>query len=218
MSQAAKQQTSRSLMLIRHGQGHHNQRHNYDLHDPRLTEIGRQQAAALQDFMNEKIVACSGASDNTLFVVSPLKRAIETLALACPFLLQRHHPVHPDHGTAGNGGSGGATAGSNFTVVISPLITERHVGNRCDEGTSPAQLADEFPFIRHWKGFDELSERWWPTEAEDAEWERVRVPAFKSWLEQQQHDQIVAVGHGCFFSQLVGGRIMHNCEVLNLRL
>ncbi|OLP76553.1 hypothetical protein AK812_SmicGene43496 [Symbiodinium microadriaticum] len=44
---------------------------------------------------------------------------------------------------------------------ICPLHTERCVFP-CDTGRSPEALAEEFPSVRRFPGFEELEEQWWP--------------------------------------------------------
>lgn len=124
-----------------------------------------------------------------LLVVSPLSRAIETAALA--------------FGEA-----------PSCRVVLSPLHSERWLG-ACDEGRSKEELAQAFPFIRKWEGFEALEQHWTPTRETDGDWSTRRVQAFLAWLRVQPERRTVVVGHGAFFGAILG-RHLQNCEVAEL--
>jgi len=125
-------------------------------------------------------------SDCELLVVSPLSRAVQTAAAA--------FGEHP-----------------GCRTVLTPLHTER-CSSTSDQGRSKSDLVQRFPFIESWEGFAELEEEWTPDYSTDKTWRETRVPAFLEWLSEQPEKRIVVVGHGAFFSALLG-RYLANCEV-----
>ena len=134
-----------------------------------------------------------------LVVVSPLSRAIQTASLA--FGEQPVASVAP-----------GQQPGSMRRIVLTSLHSERWTAP-CDEGRPKSELALDFPFLKTWEGFDALPERWWPTQANDADWAERRVPAFLRWLDAQTSpSRIAIVGHGAFFAAILG-RHLKNTEV-----
>ena len=196
LSNADLPSTRRHVLLVRHGEGTHNARPSSSASakmgwlqrsqqvDPRLTDKGREQAAALSDHPL--------LSSVDLLVVSPLSRAIQTAALAFG---ERPQPSRCRR------------------VVLTPLHSERWTAP-CDEGRPKSELAADFPFVRSWEGYGELPEAWWPNKATDADWVTRRVPAFLDWLDAQPGQRIVVVGHGAFFGvRALLGRHLRNCEV-----
>eukprot|EP00439_Symbiodinium_sp_Y106_P016064 s3023_g2.t1 len=107
-----------------------------------------------------------------------------------------------------------AIYGTLPNVFLHPIIVENW--NRCsstsDQGRSKSDLVQRFPFIESWEGFAELEEEWTPDYSTDKTWRETRVPAFLEWLSEQPEKRIVVVGHGAFFSALLG-RYLANCEV-----
>ncbi|CAE7235889.1 unnamed protein product, partial [Symbiodinium pilosum] len=125
-------------------------------------------------------------ADCELLVVSPLSRAVQTAAAAFG-----EHPA--------------------CRTVLTALHTERCC-SVSDEGRCKSDLAGMFPFLETWEGFAELDENWTPKCSTDKAWRETRVPAFLEWLAAQPEKRIVVVGHGAFFSALLG-RYLANCEV-----
>jgi len=99
-------------------------------------------------------------------------------------------------------------------VVLSPLCSERYSG-RCDAGRPKSQLLASFPFIASWDGFESLPEHWTHTKTSDFDWLRCRAPAFVAWLRSQTESRVAVVGHGCFFTSLLG-TYLGNCEVAEM--
>jgi broad specificity phosphatase PhoE len=189
-------QTRRFCLLVRHGEGLHNATSDWDLRDPRLNELGIQQATRLGcRLVNEWL--SPGNTAPLMVVVSPLRRAIETAALAMPFLARQDHPLPP-----------------SCRVVLTAMHSERWSA-ACDEGSSPADLLKDFPFIEHWEGFAQLPDAWWPVKGTDRDWRARRVPAMCEWIRSQQAvKQMVVVGHGAFFREMTG-RHLDNGEFLD---
>lgn len=172
---------------MRHGQGVHNQTHDWSMVDPKLTDKGVQQAASLT---TDTVLALTPSS---LLVVSPLSRAIQTAALAFPAITEHPLPCR---------------------VVLTRRHTERWSA-ACDEGRPKSHVAEDFPFIRAFEGFEELPELWTVNKENDAVWESERVPAFVEWVRAQPEHHVVAVGHGAFFQALCG-QYLGNCQYFTL--
>lgn len=138
---AAEQSGRQSVLLVRHGEAEHNA--NWRKHsrtaDTMLTARGRAQA--------EQLASHAALADCTLLVVSPLSRAIETAALAL-----------------------GEAATALRRVCVCALHSERNEqGAACNRGSPKSSLAERFPFVAAWQGFDALAEEWWPeVEADSA--------------------------------------------------
>ncbi|MPZ99051.1 MAG: histidine phosphatase family protein [Dehalococcoidia bacterium] len=123
-----------------------------------------------------------------LIVTSPLTRAIET-ALGV---------VDPT---------------SRASVVVDSLVRER-LGDSCDIGRSPAELACEFPAL----DFGRLADTWWytgppdgrgiPIESRDRLAER--ASRFRSWLLTRAERSVLVVSHSDFIRQFAGVRL-DNC-------
>jgi glucosyl-3-phosphoglycerate phosphatase len=87
----------------------------------------------------------------------------------------------------------------------------------CDVGRSPRLLAREFPDL----GFDHLDDPWWHHPDKDAngivieplDSFHARVAEFPRWVAARPEAAIVVVGHGAFFSRLIG-RVPANCEIV----
>eukprot|EP00756_Hemistasia_phaeocysticola_P045887 Hpha_TRINITY_DN19647_c0_g1::TRINITY_DN19647_c0_g1_i1::g.186159::m.186159 len=66
------------VVFIRHGQAEHNVAHEYDIKDPLLTGLGREQAQALggQEHLESAL-----KQEGSIVVVSPLRRTLQTALL-----------------------------------------------------------------------------------------------------------------------------------------
>ncbi|KAF1981842.1 phosphoglycerate mutase-like protein [Aulographum hederae CBS 113979] len=71
---------TKTLYLIRHGAGTHDETHDFSIHDPELTETGRQQAAYLGETFPH-------LSSIDLICASPLRRTLQTALIAFSPLL-----------------------------------------------------------------------------------------------------------------------------------
>ncbi|KAF9692294.1 hypothetical protein EKO04_009789 [Ascochyta lentis] len=81
-----------TLILIRHAQALHNATSDWSIHDPPLTDLGRQQSAEL----HESLKASDLANKTDLIVVSPMRRTLETMTIGLDWLIKKGVPVHPD--------------------------------------------------------------------------------------------------------------------------
>ena len=106
-------------------------------------------------------------------------------------------------------------ASSMPVFLVEPLLRER-LGDSCDIGRPPAELAAEFPAL----DFAHLDDPWWyqgepdergiPIEPRD-QFER-RAAAFESWLRSRTEQSILVVSHRGFLRCLGAGEI-GNCEL-----
>ncbi|KAG7294089.1 hypothetical protein NEMBOFW57_004152 [Staphylotrichum longicolle] len=107
-----------TLILIRHAQAIHNIDSN--LHDPDLSDLGRQQAAELREHLKAHLPPNLKVQ---FIVVSPMRRAIQTCLIALDWLIDSGVPIVPD------------------------ARWQELYPKPCDTGTPAAQLAAEFPQI-----------------------------------------------------------------------
>lgn len=184
----------KQVLCIRHGESTFNAKAagggGDPLHyDAPLSELGLVQVERTRDALRSVPVE--------LVITTPLTRALQTTAG-----LFADHPSSP-------------------TILVEPMHRER-VENSCDIGRSPALLAEAFPAF----AFDHLPEIWWhnhesPDErgvcVEPMELVQTRADAFRRLLFQRPERVIAVVGHGTFFLRLTG-RVLANCEVVELQL
>lgn len=121
------------LYLLRHGQSEYNVRRTEHL-DSDLTDIGRQQA--------ERTAERLAGEALTRVYVSPLRRALQTIAPTC--------------------GLTGLRA-EVFADVCEYFSTEQY---RNFPGLSPSEIVAQYPFARLTDDFP-CTDVWWPQEIED---------------------------------------------------
>lgn len=87
-----------TLLLIRHAQALHNVSDDWTIHDPPLSELGKEQCAELQ----QSLKATDVANEVELIVVSAMRRTLETAALGLEWLYKdKKIPVLADAGWQG---------------------------------------------------------------------------------------------------------------------
>jgi len=121
-----------------------------------------------------------------LIITSPLMRAMQTTALLL----------------------GDDDAG--VRVMVHQIGTERWSAP-CDEGTRKSELLETVPErFRQWEGWDVLPECWWAESGEDA-W--ARIDEFVEFVRQRPEERIAFVGHGGFWSMVIG-QYLGNCKAV----
>eukprot|EP00955_Chlamydomonas_euryale_P037762 350874-Chlamydomonas_euryale.AAC.7 len=223
------------LIIIRHGESEFNRAVEEGqsfkdpmIFDPPLTSRGRDQARALRERLRGEL-ACHG---DALWVVSPLRRAIETFLLACP-LVGSVGDATPDV-VAGPSGLACARSRSseglgNAAVELQPLISEFCV-TAGDVGSSTSQLASEFPQMA--RQLAVLPETWWFQEprrpncaaaktmncTEPRAHQKQRVGEFARWLSRRPERFIILVGHCSFWKEFSKSNDrMRNGEMRSMR-
>ncbi len=101
-------------------------------------------------------------------------------------------------------------------IHVEPLAGER-VGDSCDIGRAPSELARDFPTL----DFGRLTERWWydgPVDARGIPVEprwllAARAQAFAEWVRTREEESIVVVSHSGFLRRRIG-RHVENCELV----
>ena len=78
----------------------------------------------------------------------------------------------------------------------------------CDTGRRKSVLAEAFPELLEWEGFNELPELWWATRTEYGIFGRIRE--LEAWISARPEQTIALVGHGGLFSRMLGVHL-HNC-------
>jgi len=178
---------AREVYLIRHGQSTFNELFGATSVDPlhfdaRLSPLGESQVAETR--------AEALGLDVDAVVVSPLTRAVQT---ALGLFDRGRTPFH-----------------------VSALHREL-LANSCDVGRAPNELAVEFPML----DFDHLEHPWWYDHHERDERGiaiepdhvvQRRIAEFTAWVRARPEWRLAVVGHGVFFSLLVG-RHLANCEI-----
>ncbi|EKG11514.1 Histidine phosphatase superfamily clade-1 [Macrophomina phaseolina MS6] len=158
------------IHCVRHAQGFHNLTpDNHTMHDPALTDFGKQQCADLQR-------AFPHHSRITHVVASPIKRTLWTALLAF----------------------GPTLAAKNLRVIALPEVQETS-DLPCDTGSDRAELEREFAgqpvdLSRVEDGWNSKKGRWAPTP--EAVAERARVA--RVWLRELagEDGEVVVVTHG----------------------
>lgn len=176
---SVKDRQWQKVMFLACGESMQKVNYRYDLPDPLLSPKGIDQASRLPGH--------GELMGYDLIVVSPLRRAVQTVLVAFGERPQ-------------------------CRVVLSPLHAER-VKHRCDEGISKSGLAATFPCVASWEGFEELPEVWTPSVGSDEDWIVKRVAPFLAWLRKQKSSRkVLVVGHSAFLYPICG-RMLTDCEV-----
>jgi len=217
------------LHIVRHGQSTYNEavetrgsafadpRHIFDAP---LTPLGRRQAGG---DLRRELSRMNLKVEDTLWVVSPLTRALETFALGCPFWEEGFGLGKGEDG-GGESGEGKeeekakAKAKKNLprlSVVVRREISER-LCTSGDIGLPASQLRRNWPALASLGALDSLPERWWhggPEAANCSAQQRFtlperahelegRVASFRRWLHSRPERNVVVVGHSVYFRSL----------------
>ncbi|ORY12075.1 histidine phosphatase superfamily [Clohesyomyces aquaticus] len=83
-----------TLLLIRHAQALHNVASDWSLHDPPLSEFGREQCKELQESLKNSAIG----NEVELIVSSAMRRTMETTVLGLQWLIEKGIEVLPDAG------------------------------------------------------------------------------------------------------------------------
>ena len=169
----------KNLILIRHGQGHHNAlfaanrfEEGRALRDPVLTDLGIKQCSVLNDSLS--LLFNSSEKGQTLkidvVISSPMKRALETT----------NHVFK----------------GMDVPVVVSPLPTE--MSNKpSNYGVNPSEPVPLFPHY----DFSLVTNDWWPVDETDEQM-MSRAEKCKEFLVSRPEENIAVVAHGLFLGAL----------------
>ncbi|KAF2837599.1 phosphoglycerate mutase family protein-like protein [Patellaria atrata CBS 101060] len=184
-----------TIHLVRHAQGYHNlNSDNHRLHDPELTELGKQQCADLRaSFPTKESV--------DLIVASPLRRTIYTALLSFADVLEKDQSMR---------------------LVTLPELQETS-DLPCDTGSNLETLLKEFEgkpvdLNRVVEGWNSKRGYWAPTAQAVTE----RAKAARQWLRDRKENEIVVVAHGALLHFLSNdwhgatnfqGTGWRNCEV-----
>ncbi|KLU83715.1 hypothetical protein MAPG_02766 [Magnaporthiopsis poae ATCC 64411] len=111
------------LIFIRHAQALHNLRNK--IHDPDLTDLGREQSRTLCKHLQETL---PGKLDVDLIIVSPMRRCIQTAQIGLGFLID-------------------PPPGGKKVPVVAHAGWQEVSAKPCDTGSPLEALANEFPFV-----------------------------------------------------------------------
>lgn len=132
--------------------------------------------------LHEQLLAEPDFSSVELVITSPLTRAMQTAL--------------------------GGFDGVKVPFMVSPILRER-LGAPCDVGLPPSKLTERIPEISGWTGFDKLDQEWWCTDPIELDLLE-RVEKFKDFVSARPEKVIAVVGHGGFFSRILGFHLK-NC-------
>lgn len=222
----------KKLYIIRHGESEYNaaiSRRGTSFSDPLifdapLTSKGKAQAISLR-----ATVASWSLPEETVWITSPLSRAIETLLLARPYPSGNGRHRSPDENAPLNeqSSSGSNTLGICDSpwddVFVLPTISER-VLTSGDIGMKPSDLSARFPQFS--EQFSLLPEVWWWCHPDDPgcayrktvgksepkKSVEARVVEFKKWIQSRPEKVFVAVGHSLFWKEMVRNIRQTRCE------
>ncbi|KAK9820689.1 hypothetical protein WJX74_006717 [Apatococcus lobatus] len=196
-------QERKVVHLVRHGQSEYNAAIFAD-GDPRiadapLTQKGQEQARNLEGHLRRLHLPAG-----TLWVCSPLTRALHTLQLSCWHL---HGEETPNL--------------ANFLILRD--ITE-HLGTFGDLGSPASVIRAKFPQLAPL--MEQLPERWWFAheanrdascpylKTEPMALVKERCGKFRKWLQDRPEMAIVVVGHSTFFKTFTSSpHRLKNCEI-----
>jgi len=163
------------ITLIRHGQAEHNVQERYHLPDPILTPLGQDQCRNLQTLF-PKIPPVG------LLVTSPLKRTIQTTAIAFQNLIG---------------------PGDGVPLVLLPELQETSA-LPCDTGSDVEVVRvflEELGLGGKVEGLERLDKDWnskegkWGSESEEL---KERAAWVRRWLAEREEGHVVCVSHGGF--------------------
>ena len=177
----------REVYLIRHGESEANAAEFLDISsdtyifDAELTTKGKMQAKTASNKLNH--------IEFDLIVSSPLSRALQTYEIIF--------------------------SKRDIELEINPLHRE-HVAHSCDIGKQPDELKKIFPNLN----FGKLEKYWWNNGKKIQEKKifiesianlNLRVKKFKTFIENRNEKRIAVIGHGTFYSKIIG-YYLNNCE------
>ncbi|KAL4853371.1 Cytochrome P450 97B2 [Chlorella vulgaris] len=220
-----RRENLKKLYIVRHGESTYNAAMHArgsswadpQIYDAQLTEKGRQQARALR----EQLTALNLPPD-TLWLTSPLARAMQTFLLACPHahLLSKGSACDNASGSGSAGSfensssapNGGGSSGGQRPpdVLVLHTITEK-VLTCGDIGHPASELRRQFPQLD--LPLAALPELWWHSRPakpncalqqcfgsiETKDQVLSRIGAFRRWLQERPESVIVAVGHSSYW-------------------
>ncbi|KAI0554627.1 phosphoglycerate mutase-like protein [Xylaria curta] len=108
-----------TLILVRHAQAEHNATKDYFIHDPDLTELGREQCAELRKGLMEDPLA----QQAELIITSPMRRTIQTALDTVDWLIEKGVKIQAD------------------------AHWQENSAKPCDTGSAISKVAKEFPSI-----------------------------------------------------------------------
>lgn len=109
-----------TVILIRHGEAEHNATLNYDIRDPPLTPLGRQQCKDLEAHLKKNVPL---ADQVEAIITSPFTRTIETTLIGLDWLIQRGIKIEGD------------------------ALWQENSAKPCDTGSSAETVAEHFPQV-----------------------------------------------------------------------
>lgn len=184
-----KPMKSKRLIVIRHGESTANIGWGVAERDAQLTQRGISQAYKA----GEKLASMALPAERTMFVSSPLSRALQT-ALQCMHI-----------------------AGfSTEALVVSAGVREKPDSVPSDLGRPVESLQLDFPHVS--KQLHSLPNDWHSTaENESTADFKQRVKCMRTWLETLDADVVVLIAHHGFLYQLCN-RSLDNCQIIDTHL
>jgi broad specificity phosphatase PhoE len=186
----------KTVYCIRHGQAEHNVSGDLTLRDPRLTALGRAQAALLP-----RAAVLLGRRVE-LVVSSPLRRTLETACLG--FGGHSPRPIVIAHPDAQETGTHPSDTGSDAASLAAEFGADVDVSLCVDGWYRKLEPYDMHARRRNPAGCDAL---------------RSRLERLGAWLRARPERSIAIVAHHGVFAHLVGVEMeLANCEVVECAL
>ncbi|KAL8390206.1 hypothetical protein RB595_009343 [Gaeumannomyces hyphopodioides] len=113
------------LIFIRHAQALHNVDKDYEIPDPDITELGKEQSRTLCKHLQETL---PGKLEVDLIIVSPMRRCIQTAQIGLGFLID-------------------PPPGGRKVPVVAHAGWQENSTKPCDTGSPLEALEKEFPFV-----------------------------------------------------------------------
>ncbi|KAJ2903832.1 hypothetical protein MKZ38_009308 [Zalerion maritima] len=164
---------SPTVILIRHAEAEH----NFAIHDPGLTELGKEQCRELAKFLENEVPL---AKDIDLIVTSPLTRTLQTTDIALGWLIKS----------------------KNVPVLLKPEWQET-TDKPCDKGRPVADVKDDWP---QFDFSTVLSDKYYPSKegpyvyTQDAL--MARIAKCLKFLQRRNEKVVCVVSHSGFMRRL----------------
>ncbi|KAH9885189.1 histidine phosphatase superfamily [Xylariomycetidae sp. FL2044] len=176
-----------TLILIRHAQALHNATQDYDIHDPELSEFGRQQCAELREGLMKDPVA----QQAEVIITSPMRRTIQTALYSVDWLMEKGVKLVADAGWQENSAKPCDTGRALGEVSSEfPVVDFQHVDPVWPDKTSPAASLYHYTKTRL----------------------LVRAQASLKKLYERPEKVIIVVSHSAFMRLAVSGCHYYNAD------
>nr|CDI52781.1 conserved hypothetical protein [Melanopsichium pennsylvanicum 4] len=170
--------------------------------DARLTEVGVQQAQAVNDGWMTMLKQQDSAPLPTRLYCSPLSRALSTLEISYDkILVQNPNRTRSTNQQQGQGGADGllhdilSRIGGPKTMLaeVKELLREEYGEHTCDQRRTKSALHKDYPNVDFERGFAEQDALWTTTREQESHLDaRIQQALTQVWNEAQ-NDQVISL-------------------------